>query len=755
MSDVEDILSEFSSPSSTPQGPQGINRYIPDPAEYSRAQHEAQSSSFKGMYDAGKDMWNNGAGPVNIAQAALNGLSYIVSPLTGLGAYLGGPVERGISDLGAPGLGKVAGNTVALAPGLMTPFPGARAMGTLAEGAGAMMGEAPAARSISQNLPAMFAGKAAPVASEIDDVLHEFDNGPRQTSRAKTIEDELALKWYQDQFKGGAPEPTVPSFAGPPEPQDVRLLHKGNPKVGELKYAKDEAGGPVSISGYQNQGERPTFRTSHAPGYTPPDEAPIDFYNNAFRREFEPGNVAIGSQPSQIPLHPDVAKILPEDLGVDAQRLQQSYMPNVERGQVIPPQAAEDAARVKGMASFGPGSPEQIDPKLLSELQLKFGMGSPRQAPIPGSTPMPSNVLNFPKLPIPDNPGTVAKPSLSNFGDVEIGQPYDIVHTAGAMEMRAPGGIVKEMVQVNEPIVRNGKTEYQPAIYGVLEDGRRVPAKMLKPANGKAANMSNIGQSEPRPSVPAAKAPEAATEATADPAFDKLREAMQKKTSEPAETEVLAPKYQKTTPEGKLVNYDPKDRADVQTVIKKMLSAKKGKVLFSQLSETMPGLTRSMFNKAVDEMVATTAPNLVRSKVKGSDDMSLVRRAMTKDESKQISRAAGDAVKDNNFTNGLAKIRENIKGNTTYLHNFSGAKMQAAGHEIKDIEVARRLNKMLEEGKIKVTKENSGDPVDRVTTTMFDPGVLDEDVLITFLKPTKSNKTGKVLATEAKPKKEE
>lgn len=367
MSDIDDILSEFSAPS----GPQGYNRYIPDPNDYNTAQQEAQKSSFEGMSSAASDMWNHGVGPTNVAQAALNGLSYIASPLTGFGEYLAGPIRRGLSDMGHPNIGQVAGNTVAMAPAMFAPFPGAKTIGGLAEGAGALIGEAPAARSVMQNAPTMLAGKAAAVPkSDIDEVLEEA-GGVRQTSAAKSLEERVAERWFQRQFLGGDEVPNIASAPGAPDPANIRLLHKSNPKVGENKYAKDEGGNPVVWEGYQNQGERPTYRTSKMPGGKSTDEAPEEFYNNAFRRLFEPDNVALGSPPSQIPLHPDTAKVLPESLGVDSQRMKDMYLPNIENR-------------------------SEVDPNLLAELKLKFG-GSPKGAGInPQPAPFPGARNQYP-----------------------------------------------------------------------------------------------------------------------------------------------------------------------------------------------------------------------------------------------------------------------------------------------------------------------------------------------------------------------
>src|SRR3972149_1403217 len=115
MSDIDDILGEFSKPP-VDSGPGGIGRYIPDPAEFARGNAEAAQSGWEGLKSAGSDFLQQGATPSIAARAAMAGLEYLSAPFAGVGKYLGGPVERGVSDLtGSPTAGKVVGDTVGLA----------------------------------------------------------------------------------------------------------------------------------------------------------------------------------------------------------------------------------------------------------------------------------------------------------------------------------------------------------------------------------------------------------------------------------------------------------------------------------------------------------------------------------------------------------------------------------------------------------------------------------------------------------------
>lgn len=760
MSDIDDILNELGSASSGPEGPA---RYIPNPQDFVDANAESAHAGWEGMKQAGTDIWNQGAGPVNVGQAALAGLQYLTSPLMGLGRYLGNPVERGVSDLtGSPVAGKVIGDTVALAPSMAMPFPGSKMMSTAAEGTGLLLGETQAARSASGNVAPFIASKFAPSAaaarSDIDDILDEASGATRTTTKGKSIEDELALKWYADQFKGGGGMEDLPPL-NPASRKTIRLLEKGNPKVGENKYARNEAGEQTTMS-YENQGERPTYRTSAQPAEAtrdyPPvwyegghpmtnlgtiknaDPAPLMTYENAFRREFEPDNVALGTPPSQTPLGSNP-------------KLDDMYLPNVR----------ENA---------------ELDPKLLAELKLKFGGSGDRgvepwvqqQAAstyLPGAKPMPpqQTVVQFPsgnqpvamgkearsntnrlredlglppdaketvrgRAPIPDNPGTAAKPGLSNFGEVEVGQPYDIVHAVGANEMRAPGGVVKEMVTVNEPVIKNGKMTYEPMVYGMLEDGRKVPAKMLKPAGAQQPNVSAMGESAPR-TAPAASSPAAAADNTADPAFDKVREAMQKRVDE-AVGAVGGPKAE-------VINkrtYDPKDINSVIKAIKDARPTTTTPVYFSELQEKIPGVSKAMLDRAYSK-IKEKNPDMLRNTDPEKGQYFSVSKIM---KSKLESKDAKAEV-----ANRAIKIAtEDGKLNEVYLRNLRPHIVQRKNKtvEVGEVTMVRHLNKMLRDGEISVHPESAPDqPLTKITSDILG-GDHEEDYVVKFLKKTKKAK---------------
>lgn len=841
MSDIEDILAQFNS---TPQGPEGVARYVPDPAEFGRSYNEQTQQGWEGLKQAGSDMWNQGAGPVNVGQAALSGLQLLASPFTAFGSYLGGPVERGVSDLtGSPTAGKVIGDTVALAPSLVMPFPGSKMMSTAAEAGGAMLGESVAARSVADNVAPFVASKFAPAAaarSDIDDILEEASGATRQTTKAKSIEDELALKWYADQFKGGGGMEDLPPL-NPASRKTIRLLEKGNPKVGENKYARNEAGEQTTMS-YENQGERPTYRTggqaAEPTRQYPPvwdeggypmtnlgtmqnaDPAPLLTYENAFRREFEPSNVALGSPPSQTPLGRNPL-------------LDDMHLPNVRENAELDPNLL---AELK--LKFGGGSPQGgADPRWMQ--QENAGWKQPRQTNIPGATPMPSRepVVQFPsegmpvsmgveargntnrlrgdlglppdpkealrgKPPIPDNPGTPAKPGISNYGEVVVGQPYDIVHAVGSNEMRAPGGVVKEMTTINEPVVKNGKMGYEPMVYGILEDGRRVPAKMLKPAGAQQPNVSAMSKSSPKSQWTKGEDMEdiaddaegkqlagaaqfnnwmsknhsdlwkqfwiekdagklssevkfkvekledqfydvkpGSTEKSqwSDPAFEKLRSAMQKKVDEATGTVTDAAVDAVDSPKApakiKPWKGDPEILEGVTTGLKK--SRKQGKITYEQLKQYLPeGVSKTQIDKAVKHL-QQMQPTLKQANDPKTKESYVV---YTKLHGKEQEEATNVSVA-RRFSEGMDKLRSKHDTQTSYLHNFAATHFQNEGIGLKSVTVAKKLTEMIKNGEVRVHGENSGKTYDTVNSGMFNPDRQDEDLLITFLnKKSKADK---------------
>lgn len=763
MSDIDDLLMEFTAP----KGPEGVSRYIPDPAEFGSSYRQASQQGWENLSQAGSDIWNQGVNPWNVGRAALAGLEYMASPFTAFGRYLGSPVERGVTDLtGSPTAGKVVGETVALAPTLAVPFPGASAIRAAPEAAGLIAGEYPAARMATEGvinkLGARGASTIPQATDDLEGLVDEVAGGTRQTSRAKTLEEEVALRWFNDQFKGGGPTPAVPPL-GDNVPSNVRLLRNARPKVGDKKYSGDV------LEGYDPGEGRPTFRTSHSPTM-PQEQSPLAFYENAFRREFEPSNVALGSPPSQMPLLPGRNPAL-EDM----------YLPNVR-------------------------AEAQVDPRVLAELKLKFGGGSPQggteppfmpqqtagvrppaQMPIPGAQPMqpqntnvllPSEMMPVPmgvearqnvnrlrtdlglpedpteatrqareplasRPPVPESPVSPAQApkAVTQYGEIEAGQPYDIVMNTGGQEMRAPGGIVKELIYKNEPVVEKGKSVVRPVGYAILEDGRQVPTKLLQ-RTGTIAQPS-AQMSGPKPPVGRKLgAPDIAPQEV-DPAFAELQKSMGKKTgSEPPvapTTEPVGPTaVDVAAPPAK--TYDAKNVSSVGTAIKDIIRETKGKVAFSQIKERVPGVSNSMINKAYDELIKGRDVNLVRQTDPATKENFIVRRKMTDAERKAKDKGTSVSMRDTNFTKGLQKIREGIKGDVTYLHNFSGYNMAKAGHEIKDSEIAKRLNAMIEKGEVKVYTENSNKPINHLTQSMFDPEELDEDILIEFVKKAKKAK---------------
>jgi hypothetical protein len=762
VSDIDDILGEFDNAAPSTSGG-GIGRYIPDPAEFGSAYRQASQSGWDNLASAGSDIWNKGAGPVNVGKAAMAGLEYLASPFTAVGKYLGGPVERGITDMGYPNVGKVAGDTVALAPAMMAPFPGASAIRAIPEGMGMVMGEFPAASAAASGLATRLGARGAPAAaasSDVDNILEEFEPATRMTSKMKNVKDlesEIAQKGIFEQMLGK--DTSFPAPGGD-TPGNVRLLHKGNPKVGEKKYSGDV------LEGYEPEGKVLTFRTSHVP--KPPAEPTADEMWPKIESQL-PWKLPEGQVPAeQTPLRPGVAKRLPEGM-VDVQRMEEMYMPNVrERAQPdpltlaelklkygggspqggdMPPWMQQQTAGIKPVPVPFPGAQNMAYPaRPPSQPNVMFPAGDPPM-PVPMGVEARQNVnrlrgdLGLPqdaaeaqrvareplpqRTPIEEPPLTPARAEkdVTKYGDIEVGQPYDIVMKMGADEMRSTGGTVTELLYKNEPVVESGKTVVRPVGYAVLEDGRQVPVKLLQPSGSAQPNMrmsapgsapvQNIGsKGQPKPLTPEEQA---ALASQADPAFKNVQQAMASRTGEAV---------------------DPKDVASVQKAIKQALSAGKGaKVTFTQLRDAIPGVSNTMLNKAIDGFKGTRDANIIRQSEKGTSENFILRRKLSEEEKAAANRASSQASKKSSFDNGLKAIRSEIKEPTTYLRNFSSTKMGDKGQQISNSEIATRFNQMIDSGQVRIIDEATGKEVKKINPGMISS--LDDDYLLTFQKKAK------------------
>jgi hypothetical protein len=761
MSDIEDILSEFDGASPNVGG---AERYIPNPSEFTNAYSKEANEGFQGMMQAGSNIYNQGFTPGNVFQAAQAGLQYLASPFTAAGKYIGGPIGRGVEDLtGSPIAGQIAGGTAELVPLMAAPFPGTSFM----KGAGTMgaaaMGEGPAAASAISGLGTKIAARGAPAArSEIDDLLEEFEpaSATRKTTPAKDVEYRAAEDFYRKTLDPAtygeyAPGKVMPPNASP-EPIDIRLRHKGNPKVGEHTYSKDKN----VIEGYQDFGGSPSYRTSHSPrtneratfGYNPDDaptgmlaDDPAQQYLDDLFGKYQRGETL----PSQMPLMPGVAQRLPESAGVNVARMQEMYLPNIERN-------------------------SQVDPNLLANLKLKFGGGSPQggteppwmpqqtagqrppaSMPIMGARPyqepqtnvifpnemmpvpmgiearqntgrirqdlgLPPPVEKQPPSPVAEKPITPAAvdKDVTRFGDVVSGQNYDIVHTSGSMEMRAPGGTVKELITINEPNIVNGKVSYKPTSYGVLEDGRKVPIGMLKPAGVKQPNMTNMGEAS-SPVTPTKVNPaKASAEVVADPAFSKVQEAMTKPATKPT---AKVPAAQNNPPKA--------DRSEFMNAVIEARNKFGNKVTDDQIREIAPNATRGQIDKAIKELQKTEKySRLVRAT--GDDGVPFV--LMRKLEPKEAS----DLAKSKNFD----RIVDNVIADKkfVYLRNMSPISVSKSNNiEIKDKDVVSGLNKLIKSGKIKVFPESNPDKfLPKLNASHMD-ALQEEDFIVEVLsKPT-------------------
>lgn len=680
MSDIDDILAEIDS---TPAQSQGWDRYAPD---FGGAQAEASTGAFDRLSQAGSNIWNQGAGPVNVGQAALAGLEYLASPFTAFGKAIGDPLGRAIGDFtGMPQVGKVVGDTAALAPAMFAPFPGAKTIRTLGEGMGAVIGEAPAAASLADNIPAMWGARGASAArSDIDDALEEVaSSGPRTTSRAKTIEEEIALKWYEDQFRGGGEVPNLPPIHGAPDPQDIRLMERGNPKVGERKWAQDESGKPVTMEGYQNLSERPTRRTSHLPEDTFTNEAPIDFFNNAFRRQFEPSNVALGSPPSQMPLRPEVAGALPENLNVDAQRFREMYLPEVAgRGSVVPPGVSDEAARIKGMPAYA-GGPDQIDPNLLAELELKFG-GKQQGG---GAEP-----------PWTQNQNAGIRPIAAPFPGARQVHPWQSPSTPNVM---FPAGETRV-----HPVPMGGEAR---------QNTNRLREDLGLPADAEEAARVSTTQSAPKAAQP-----------TEDPLA-----AMQKRVDEVAPSATPSASSDLPMAKTNARAYDPKDIGSVIKAIKDSRPTATTPVYYSELMEKIPGVSRGMLDKAFSKVKEGNPAILRRSDPEKGQYLSLDPSMKAKVESQGAK--AQVATRAINTATNEGKLKK------VYLRNLRPHILQKKDKtvEVGETTMVRHLNKLIGSGELKVYPEGSPDtPLKKITADILG-GDDEADFIAEFIKKPK------------------
>lgn len=749
MSDIDDLLSEFENP-----GKQGYDRYIPDPAEAlgaykSMAQGgwDTAAQGFSQLGQFGSDPLSRLKGAGNVA---MGGAQIAAAIPAAIGKYIGAPIGRGVEDLtGSSTAGQIVGGTAELAPAVMMPFPGATAMRVGPEAASMVAGELPAGRMAMEGIINKFApkaGKAATSGNYYDDEFEDLANEvakTRKTSAAADVDYRTAEDWYKRVLTNYEPNSTLPP-AAPPVPKDIRLLQKGNPKVGERKYAQDEAGKPVVMQGYADQGGVPTFRTSHSPK-APQQQAPEGEYQNIFQRE-----VAGEPHISQMPLHP----------GTRPDVLSEMWLPNVR-----------DQANV--------------DPRLLAELKLKFGGGSPQgaidnppwtpqqtagvrppaqmpiygarpyqeptpnvilpESPIPmgtqaretsgrlrndlGLEPDPTQALQRartarqeelarqPEAPPPDLTPAQAPKAVTQYGNIEVGQPYDIVMKMNGQEMRSSGGVVKELMYKDEPVVEAGKSVIRPVGYAVLEDGRQVPVKLLQRTGTTQPNVSMSAPATatmPKPQAP--KPPVASTEQTADPAFA----AVQKKMA--------------------ATQNQPKDLAPVIKGIKQAFKYHTGKTTYTQMQQYMPeGTSRAQIDKALKEL-KKSKPNLVTATDPKTKEKYAVMGKMDEDQKTAMSNAA----KEENFNRGIEAIRAKVKGTTTYLHNFSASEMDKVGANVKPAVLTKKINDMIAAGKLKVVGENTGKEHTSVTSKMItSPEDLDEDLLVTFVEESKK-KAGKV-----------
>lgn len=761
MSDIDDLLSEFSAPA----GKQGYDRYMPDPAEAMKTYDSMAQGGWDSIKQGASQLGQFGSDPLSrikgAGNIALGGAQWAGAIPAAFGKYLGAPIGRAVEDAtGSPTAGHIVGGTAELAPALMVPFPGASAIKAGPEAASMVAGELPAARMATEGALTKFGARGAKAATSddgFDDLVEELTS--RKTSAAKDVEYRAALAELQRRFKPGVAEEgsRLPPMSAP-VPKDIRLLHKGNPKVGERKYAQDESGNPVVMKGYQDFGDTPTYRTSHSPRMPQEPEAPVGQYQNIFQRE-----IAGESPISQMPLAP----------GTRPEVLDEMWLPNVREN-------------------------TPIDPNLLAELKLKFGGGSPQgamdnpawlpqqtagvrppaQMPIYGARPTQEATPNviMPESPVPmgtqarETPGRLrndmglppdatqalqrgrtarqeelarqpetpppeltpasAPKAVTQYGNIEVGQPYDIVMKMNGQEMRSAGGTVKELLYKDEPVVEAGKSVMKPVGYAVLEDGRQVPVKLLQRSGTAEPNIKMSApatEAMPKPSK-ISPPPVASGQQSADPAFAAVQKKMSAKTAPAAAEETKGASGYTTRELGHQI----------------MKSRPVGKYYYAQIKKDFPGATRGEIDKAID-FLKTKNERLNRQTDKDAGDQFMVVNKATHaqkvdDKAARFDEIFAQASKDKKFG---------------YLHNFQPAtltKMFASkgGNEVSAETTVNGINRMIKNGTIKVYPEGQSDkPLKKVNLSDLS-GDDDIDFVVEYLQGT--SKMSKAAKADTKSK---
>jgi hypothetical protein len=287
----------------------------------------------------------------------------------------------------------------------------------------------------------------------------------------------------------------------------------------------------------------------------------------------------------------------------------------------------------------------------------------------------------------------------------------------GGQELRSSGGRVARLVDINEPTVDKGKTVFRPVQYAQFEDGRSVPLKLLRP-QGETNLAGPDAAPRAQPAKTSGQVVRPVESGEADPAFADLQSSMAKK----AEPKV----------------YNVKDPVAVAKGIQEALGKFKGRASLTQIQEVMPGVTRKTLMRVIDEIQKTKAPNVSYNADSLPNEVFVTRRKMTEAESKGISAAAGESMRDSNFKKGLSNIRSQIKSNVLYLRNLSGQNFEKLGGvNIAPQAIAKRLQKMVDGGEIQIIGEDSGTLFPKVHTGMFDLDSNDEDLLVKFLKKDK------------------
>ena len=748
MSDIDDVLGEFDSVVS-PKPAGGYERYIPNPAEAMATYNETAQAGWESWKRAYDQLTSFGGDPLTRIKGAGNlvlGTGQMIGAVpAAFGSYIGKPFGRAVQDVtGSPTAGQIAGGTVELAPALATPFPGAARIGQAVDEIGQIAPAAGmAAKHMGGKIAAKFAGKS-PVRSEIDDVLDEFDtpaSSTRKTSAASDVGYRAAEKEYQrilDPEKYGMPELPPASLD---EPSNIRLLrtNKTIPGKGEKKY-----GETIPFAQYQGT---PSFRTSHEPKITevPMTEERAQSYLDDLWSTYQRGDTL----PGQMPLMPGAAERVP---GIGAAKLDDMYLPNIEQRVPVDPNLQAEL-----MLKFGGRNPGTTEPPYMP--QQTAGQRPPSQMPIPGARPYqePTPNVILPESPVAMSPQAAQQTNrlrqdmglpldqeeiyrnarmarreqappqpeeapreltpaqvskdVTRFGPVEVGQNYDIVHSTGGMELRAPGGIVKELTTVTEPAVEAGKTVYRPVSYAVLEDGRKVPIGLLKPTGSAPQNIASMGQPNASPEVTSRARPQPAkpveeTPQEADPAFAKVQAAVAKKVASKAE------------PGEKLTVKQATAKADRSPMVKAIYDARNkygSQTTYDQVREFAPGATRAQIDKAVKE-VQKTLPRLATKTGKDGQPIIYMSKAAPSEGQKM-----GEAVKTEQFNKAFKAVFKDDKKKAAYLHNFRQVVSDVKNKiDLSENATVNRINQLIKQGKLKVYAEGESDkPLSKITNSQL------------------------------------